>query len=388
MKYIRPSNHKDILRLKGILDDEVYIGPKYLTFDITDVCNMNCIYCYRHSPLVNPVRNNPALSQKGRDALPLARISNGVKSSKFKHLPFAIIKRTIEEARELGVEMIVITGDGEPILHPRIREIIDYLNRHHIPYGLDTNATCLEQKNLIPYLLTANFIEINLAAANPKMYKLIHCPRGRKNFFYDAIKNIKALILAKGTKSKPNIHLNFVITNKNISHMKRMFGLAKSLGLEKVIFNPMVRIVEELKSLELSDRDIDKVKRIAMSLEKEPNVIDNNLDILNFAKSADLGYGIKRCYLPWFFAFITANGQVGFCYDRNDLVVGNLNNDTLKHIWEGEEYHQLRLKFKYQIDLKKQSWQICKFCEMLEFNKDIEKILKARNLKHNGHKAN
>ena len=384
MKYIRPSNHKDILRLKGILDDEVYIGPKYLTFDITDVCNMNCIYCYRHSPLVNPVRNNPALSQKGRDALPLARISNGVKSSKFKHLPFEIIKRTIKEAKQLGVEAICIAGDGEPTLHPQIKEIIDCLNRQELSYNINTNGTCLQQRKIIPHLLTADFIDISLSAATPRMYKIIHCPRGRKNFFYDVIENIRKLILAKGSKSKPRIKLNFVIMNKNISQIKGVLELAKSLGVEEVTFNFMVRIVEELKTLELLNKDIDKIKRIAISLEKEPDLVNNNLNTLNFAKSADLGYNLKSCFWGWFHIFVTARGEVGFCYNRNDLITGNLNNSTLIDIWRSDEYHQLRLKFKHQMNLKEEFWQECRFCEAPEFNEDIEKILRLKNLRDNG----
>ena len=362
MRYFQSTNHNDILRLKGILDDKVYRGPKYLTFDITEVCNINCIYCPVHSPLV--------------------------KSSKFKHLPFEIIKRTIKEAKELGIEEITISGDGEPSLHPQIKEIIDCLNCEGTPYGFATNATCLEEKGLIPYLLTADFIDISLSAADPKSYKSIHSPYNKENLFNKVIQNIGRLILAKGNSAKPKIILVFIITNKNISDMKRVCKLANSFGIKKVEFIPMIRIAKELKPLELSNKDIGKMKRILMDLAQETDMTGSNLDLLNYLKSADLGYDLKRCFLGWFYTFVTAWGEVGFCCDRTDLVAGSLYKNTLKEIWENKEYQQLRLKGKYNFNLKEESWQVCKFCDIFGFNKTIEKILKARNLKHNEHKAN
>ena len=353
MRPLEITNQKnDILRLKGILDDKIYVGPRYLTLDITDICNINCIYCYKHSPLV--------------------------KRSHFHQLPFELIKKVIKEAKKLGVEMISISGDGEPTLHPQIKEIIDYINACGIPYDINTNATCLEEKGLIPYLLTADFIEINLSAAEPKSYKLIHCPRNKENLFYKVIQNIKRLLLARGDKDKPAVRVLPLVTNRNISQILKIFELTQSLGIKKMVLTPMVRLAEELKPLELSNKDIENLKKVGEVLRRKDSDSCNLPYILSSLESKDSGYRLRRCYAGWFYGLLTVRGRLTFCadvYNEKKIVAGDIRKSSLRDIWWGEELHRIRLRYKYQKETRPE----CRYCELVQFNKETDdKVIKIK----------
>ena len=86
------NNAKDRLRLLGAWKDKLLSGPKTVYLDINTNCNINCLYCWIHSPLI---KNHP----------------------KSQGLDFKIIKDIIDTSCKWDVEEIVISGDGEPTLH-------------------------------------------------------------------------------------------------------------------------------------------------------------------------------------------------------------------------------------------------------------------------------
>jgi len=78
--------------------------PKYVTIDLTNSCNLNCIGCWTHSPLL-----------KDKEAS---------KEWKSQIIPFNTLKKIIDDLHELGTKRVRLTGGGEPFLYPEIMEII------------------------------------------------------------------------------------------------------------------------------------------------------------------------------------------------------------------------------------------------------------------------
>ncbi len=84
-------------------------APLMSTVDITDVCNLNCAYCYAHNDRVGFV-------------------------------PKDRIVQTILDLHDAGVWQIVI-GGGEPFLHPDLLEILDVVLRRGVRLSLTSNGT-------------------------------------------------------------------------------------------------------------------------------------------------------------------------------------------------------------------------------------------------------
>src|SRR5512137_2709644 len=60
------------------------------------------------------------------------------KNGKFIKLEY--VKKAIKEAKPLGLQSVKLTG-GEPMLHPKFREIVDHIESEKIGMVMETNGT-------------------------------------------------------------------------------------------------------------------------------------------------------------------------------------------------------------------------------------------------------
>ncbi len=110
--------------LSGLLDGEqARTGPFWVDFDITRRCNLRCVGCLYHSPLVNGHEYiNPDTSDISVD----------------------LVRRTVRELAALGTHTVIIQGAGEPLLHPGLIEIIGIVKESGMYCKLLTNGTLLD----------------------------------------------------------------------------------------------------------------------------------------------------------------------------------------------------------------------------------------------------
>ncbi|MBL7198084.1 MAG: radical SAM protein [Candidatus Omnitrophica bacterium] len=353
MRKDRFQSKDDYLRIKGIRDDLVYRGPRSISLDITTICNLKCLYCWFHSPLAKP----PSPS----------------------HLPLSAIKKIIDEASSLGVKEIEITADGEPLLHPKIKSIIQYILHKKIGFSLTTNASIdLTKAGFIQYLLKANLLEINLAATNALDYLSFQAPNLKKSFaFATVIKNMRALVKKRANNPFPIITINYVLFRKNYKNLYKIIKLAEVLGINYIDFIP-IDTTKETEALQLNKRDLMELAKIIRPLLEKRLRIKSNLANLYtaFTDYKNSIYYSRGCYIGWFNLFIDYKGNVGVCCEKEDFLFGNIYKKSLSRIWKDKEFHEkMRLYCKYKFDLKKKFWKQCRFCGEGEFNKKIESLI-------------
>jgi len=134
---------------------------RYLQLHITEKCNLNCRHCY--------------LGDKGN-----------------AELPFSLAKKALDEFSEFGLK-VLITG-GEPMLHSKFWEIIEYAGSLPVRIELLTNGTFLSEKNAERLAKHINGVQISLDGLKEGHEFM----RGRKTFekATSAIKNAKKSGLA------------------------------------------------------------------------------------------------------------------------------------------------------------------------------------------------
>ncbi len=86
-----------------------------LCIELTNLCNFNCIHCGNFN-------------------------CNG------KHLDFKDIKRAMDDFEEHGGKKLIFSG-GEPLLHPRIKDILDIASEHSYNVKISTNGFVLAKKD-------------------------------------------------------------------------------------------------------------------------------------------------------------------------------------------------------------------------------------------------
>ena len=87
-------------------------APHSLQLEPTNCCNLDCIYCSR------------ARSSRARG-----------------YIDFDLFRRIIDDASEVGVKKIRLYLHGEPMLHPRIVDMVEYIKRAGLAVHLVTNGT-------------------------------------------------------------------------------------------------------------------------------------------------------------------------------------------------------------------------------------------------------
>ncbi|MBW1786793.1 MAG: radical SAM protein, partial [Deltaproteobacteria bacterium] len=87
---------------------------RHLYMYLTEGCNLACRHCWL----------SPKRVQEGKP---------------FPFLPMAKFETVILEAKPLGLAGVKLTG-GEPLLHPRVEEMFDFIGRHALHLSMETNG--------------------------------------------------------------------------------------------------------------------------------------------------------------------------------------------------------------------------------------------------------
>ena len=95
--------------------------PKWVTVGITGHCYFRCDFCCSHSP------------ESGKNA----------RTQHQYRMPFTLsvddFKKTIDMCREGGVPRIHVCGTGEPFIHPKVLDLLDYLTSVYGTFSIQTD---------------------------------------------------------------------------------------------------------------------------------------------------------------------------------------------------------------------------------------------------------
>lgn len=121
--------------------------PRYVMYDVNNVCNARCPFCPQS-----------AIARQA-DFKPM-------------HLDWDIYVKTIDEVARHEVDLIRFTGDGEPLLHPRIAEMIARAVLAGVgKVNLTTNGSLLRGERMERLLATPpHILDVSLDAASPETY--------------------------------------------------------------------------------------------------------------------------------------------------------------------------------------------------------------------------
>ena len=135
-------------------------APHLIWIEPTSTCNLNCIMCDRK-----------AVSQR-----------------KVGFMDFELFTKIVDEAASLGVLQIEMGLGGEPLLHPRLTNMIEYAKNKGLMVGFNTNANLLdEQKSRALLNSKLDSIIFSVDGASKETYEKI-----RLKGDYDIVtKNIK-----------------------------------------------------------------------------------------------------------------------------------------------------------------------------------------------------
>ena len=173
-------------------------------FYLTEGCNLRCRHCW-----ISPKYQSEGSSNTALD--------------------LDLFKSIIEQAKPLGLTGVKLTG-GEPLLHPEIKEILEYIRTQDLRLTVETNGVlCTPELAQKMAACKDPFVSVSLDGANASTHEWV---RGVAGCFAEAMGGIRNLVEAG---FRPQIIMSIMRHNKD--QMGKMVRLAEGLGAGSVKFN-------------------------------------------------------------------------------------------------------------------------------------------------------
>lgn len=222
-------------------------------------------------------------------------------------------KRVIDISAEMGAFMVSITG-GEPLLHPKLPEIIDYAAKLQFLVHLNTNGTLpIEYFERLAKTELDSMI-ISFHSLNPERYERM---TGSKSPLEKVIRTIEYM----RENSDVHIALKYVITAYNIGETEEILEFAESMGtsaeIHPVMVSPMNRETSTNNYSLLPEKDelLKAIEKVIQFKQKE-GTMSESFNFYNFCKKAiETGSCRWNCKAGERFFTVFPDCRFGICQD-------------------------------------------------------------------------
>jgi cyclic pyranopterin phosphate synthase len=291
-----------------------------------------------------------------------------------------LLRERLKEMGELGVKSIMYAGEGEPMLHKRIHQIVNDTKRAGIDVSLTTNATVMSDQFISDALPNVSWIKVSLNAGTAQTYGKIH--RTKEKDFDRVVKNLK-LAVDERRKRDLNVTLGIqtLLLPENANEMEQLALLARDeIGLDYLVIKPYS---QHLFSDTHQYENINYQVYVGMA-ERLERLNNNDFNVV-FREHAMRKHGQEERYpkcqaTPFVWAYIMADGSVYGCsaylLDKR-FNYGNLNQKSFKEIWEGEERQRSFSFVRHDLDIQ----ECRRNCRMDEVNRYLHKLV-GNNVPH------
>lgn len=265
--------------------------PSQIIVDVTEVCNLACIHC-------------PHPSFKASEHY----------NARYQSLE--LNRKLVDEVRSSGAghtQYIRYTGEGEPLIHPQLPEMLNYAVLHSgSTISLTTNGTLLNNKRIQAILATGvHVIDISLDAYKPETYAKIRV-NGNLDDTRANVLSLLAAIRTSGSKTK--LVVSYVEQPLNLAETAAFEVFWKTQGADYVVIRRLHSAAGAVTGT---------AAQIRHEIGAEPR---------------------RPCLYPWERIILNPRGELIFC--PQDWVHGSVVIDyrttTIKETWQGEFYRALR----------------------------------------------
>lgn len=297
-------------------------NPIIYNIETTNRCNMRCKMCPRTTMMTRRIEDiDRKTFEKVVEQIKPHDADTWQKWKKYCEEKYGICEDDAPSENHFFLyvisKVIQLHGYGDPLLDKNMHEYIKILHSRGFYSYFSCNPANINLE-LTYKMLDAglDYIKYSIESVDDAVHKTI---RGEQSNFSESYQKIQEVL---AYKHKNNLHTTVVITMLDLNRTNQQEDYEKLMrafdGLDVYIY---------LKSEDCQwyRKDFHGTKSIHWS---------------------------EVCKHPWMTMTIKSNGEAAMCMEdfNNEIVFGNVHNQSLKEIWDGEEYRQFR---KDHIELKK-----------------------------------
>lgn len=287
-----------------------------------------------------------------------------------------VLKLRLEEMGRLGVKSIMYAGEGEPMLHKRIHEIVKATKSAGIDVAFTTNATVMTDQFIAEALPLVSWIKVSINAGTAATYANIH--RTKEKDFQKVIGNLKRAVAAKREKNlNCVIGAQSLLLPENADEMGTLAEICRDeIGLDYLVVKPYS---QHLRSETHIYEDIDYAPFLELTKKFESyntssfNVVFRGHTMKKYTETNRY----QKCYAtPFVWGYIMADGSVYGCsaylLDKR-FDYGNINEESFQAIWEGKKRQESFNFIRHGLDIK----DCRRNCRMDEVNRYLHRLQDA-----------
>jgi MoaA/NifB/PqqE/SkfB family radical SAM enzyme len=265
--------------------------PSQIIVDATEVCNLACIHC-----------PHPVFKKSSHYAA--------------RYQSVELNRKLVDEVRDFGkghTQYIRYTGEGEPLLSPKIFELLSYAKKESgVQVTLTTNGSFLDERRVELLLGTGvDSVDISIDAFTPETYEQI---RVNGNLAVTRANVLRLIEAIRRGKSGTKVMVSYVEQPLNLTETDQFEQFWKDSGADFVI-------VRRLHSAAGSIGSAAALLRAEIGAEER-----------------------RPCLYPWERVSLNPRGELIFCPQDwvRGSVVADYRTTTIRETWKGEFYRRLR----------------------------------------------
>ena len=314
-------------------------------FKLTPACNLRCVMCGQYG-------------DKGT-------MNDCAAEETKKILPLETWKQFIDEIAPR--HPVTYIWGGEPFLYPDLFPLVRYMLKKGLLVSVNTNGTLMEKhaEEIVRDRWSTIFVSLDA-------FRDVNDTMRGKGAYDKVIAGFKAI---NNEKKKQKSNLPFlgivtVVTNRNYLDISNLAEASRFWGINLHIFNLGTYTNDNIVSAqrqfmqEKFDTDIDCLEgyntgyNTGIDSHKLYDILQNihessyghpmiAVPALNPEKIntyyTDLETPVRNhCVVPWCQANVNYNGDVHFCADYPDYILGNITRQPFREIYNGERANKFR----------------------------------------------
>ncbi len=313
-----------------------FIGPLTVQIDTSNPCNLKCACCWTYSPAVEPAHDQ-FLRQR---------------------LDYEVYKRLLKDLYNVGCKRLTFAGVGDPLLHPRIDDMIALAHSLGFCVIVTTNGTLLSKRRIDRWMDSGpSWISISMLGASERTWQAMH-PADDPEQYGRLVAGLRRLAMRKRElqRDTPGVTITHLLCRQSREDAEEAVKVAAELDANGVEFYPM-DVFPEIKGMELCDDDIPLVQaslKRAATIADRTGVTTNIEDLLRIYGSSPDKKTQRQphdvpCFHGWVFARVMTDGSVYPCCGSVGRMppLGNVCEESFADIWYSHTYNEFRYKSKY-----------------------------------------
>jgi radical SAM protein with 4Fe4S-binding SPASM domain len=298
--------------------------PQRLVLELTNTCNLSCIMCGRQEKNFQPTFFEPVWLEK-----------------------LALILDRVTE--------ITLFGWGEPMVHPKFREILKYFDDYPVKKYFVSNGMLLDRyEDIIVDMV--DVLAVSLDGANQDTNNRIR--RGAD--FSKIVGNLRSLVRKRNASRLKRPYINFVMTlmKDNLRELPQMVELAHSIGIEEVKAVYLTAFSDAMTPQVLFDQqaEVKAVFEEASGCAERLGILIKLPHIQGEDPAGEACH--KPCFVGWRDFFLGSDGFVRPCQSTAQQFFAFKDHATFMDMWNSSEYQE----FRRVVNMGKEMPSQCRVC--------------------------